>query len=47
MSALTDLNYIFDSIHNESSTSTMPEEFEYSTTPEKETWFEKHVLRWV
>ena len=47
MSAITDLQHIFDSIHNKNSTSSMPIEFEYSTTPEKDTWFDKYVLRWI
>lgn len=47
MTTLKDLNYIFENIHNKNSTSTMPKEFEYSPTPEKETWFDKHILRWV
>lgn len=46
MSAIIDLQYIIDNVHNETSTSTMPVEFEYSTTVEPDTWFDKYVLRW-
>ena len=47
MSVATDLTKIFDMIHNENSTSTMPPEFEFGDDEENNSFLDKYVLKWV
>jgi len=47
MKIAIELSNIFEMIHNESSTATMPAEFEFKTEERKETFFDKYILRWV
>jgi hypothetical protein len=46
MNPITELQNIFDSIHNINSTATKPAEFEFKEEPQKDNWFDKLVLRW-
>lgn len=47
MKVANELTQIFGMIHNESSTATMPPEFEFKKEERKETFLDKYILRWV
>ena len=46
MKSIQELQQIFDSIHNVNSIATKPAEFEFKEEPQKDTLFDKLVLRW-